>query len=427
MKDGPTNKFPRIVRAVPDPLGLYLHAGYNDHKAILNMLATGDKTFFGAVFDPTKLDRHAELREQIFENKLDAILDPCTIRSATPGGFSNAISALPWGKNRPHNEDDFKGLSGRRSIGDLAAFTCEHGFTQVMAPSHYISNVNDPWLDIDIDSICTFRSALDKVGCSSVPMILPLAIPYRLFRNSDERNALIDRIRQLPVNSIWLSIDGVGRNSTSTAARNYIDAARDFHALDIPLVANHIGGGMFGLSLLAFGAVGGIAHGVMQNESYQTSHLKKPRKPSKFGRKRLVYVPSIDAMLPCKEAEILLSSRRAKAHFACTDSRCCPRGAKDMLHNHTRHYLYQRMHEVAGLSRMPETLRPQRFLDQHLRPATDKAVAATQIEWPDKKVLEKMQKNRKHLDTLRIALGDYSDKNPPKTFALHPKMRVARS
>lgn len=425
MKSSPENRFPRIVRAVPDPLGLYLHAGYNDHRALLNMLSTGDKTFFGAVFDPTKLGRHAELLEQILENKLDAILNPGTIKSAMPGGYSDSFGNLPWGKKRPHIEDDFKGLSGRRLLGDLAAFACDKGFTQIMAPSHFVTHLDDAWLDIDIESVCNFRTALDRVGGSSVPLILPLAVPYKLFRDSDARNLLIEKIRQLPVNSIWLSIEGVGRNSTSTAARNYIDAARDFHRLDIPLVANHMGG-MFGLSLLAFGAVGGIAHGVMQNETFKSSHWRKPRSNNSFGPKRLIYVPSIDAMLPTKEAEILLSSRRAKSHFACTDSQCCPRGTKDMIHNHSRHFLYQRMHEVAGLSRMPETLRPQRFLEQHLRPATDKALAATQIEWPDIKYLEKMQKNRKHLDTLRIALGHFAEKSPPKSFSLHPKMRAAR-
>ena len=426
MSDQSFTSFPKIVRSVPDPLGLYLRPGHNDHRTLLNFLAKGNKSFFGVVFDPTKHDRHSELREQILDSNLDAILDPRTIRSSLPGAFSPSMGTLPWGKERPHIYEDFEGVSGRRLIGSIASFACDHGFTQVMAPTHYINTIDGPWLKHDINSTIQLRNFLDKNGGAKIPLIYPLTIPYSMFKNINERRTLIHMLEQLPINSIWLLIDRVGRNSTATAARNYIDAARDFHSLGIPIVADHMGGAI-GLSLLAFGAVGGIAHGIMQNESLQANSWKKPRKEGgKFSKQKRIYVPAIDAMLLEKEAIILLNSRRAKAHFACNDSKCCPRGVKDMIENHAQHFLYQRVHEVGGLSQIPETLRPQRFLEQHMRPATDKALAATQVKWNDEKIEKKMQNNRKHLDTLRIALGDCAAKHPPRSFSLHPKMRITR-
>ena len=417
--------FPKIVRAAPDPLGLYLRPGHTDHKTLSSLLATGKKSFCGVVFDPTKHQRHSELREQILEGNLDAILDPRTIKSATPGGYTSSMGELPWGKEQQHRYDDFKGVAGRRLIGLIAEFTCDNGFTQVMAPTHFINSVTDPWLNIDIESTCRLRTSLDKNGGAAIPLVYPLAISYKLFRNAEERMYLVEKLRQLPVNSIWLLVSGQGRNSTATAVRNYINGARDFHSLQVPLVADHMGGAI-GLSLLAFGAVGGIAHGFMQQETFNTSHWNKPQKKGNFGQPRKIYVSAIDGMLTEKETEILLNSRKGKAHFACNDSTCCPRGRKDMTEHHMRHFLYQRMSEIGGLSQIPETLRPQRFLEQHLRPATDKALAATQIEWNDEKIEKKMLVNRKHLDTLRIALGDYAEKNPPRSFALHPKRRVTR-
>ena len=424
MSDNFTS-FPKIVRAAPDPLGLYLRPGYTDHKTLSSLLATGKKSFCGVVFDPTKHKRHAELREQILDSNLDAILDPRTIRSATPGGYTSSIGELPWGKEQPHRYDDFEGVSGRRLIGAISAFACENEFTQVMVPTHFINAIDDPWLNIDLNSTFRLRSSLDKSGGSTIPLIYPLAVSYKLFRNAEQRRRLVKKLQQLPISSIWLLVSGQGRNSTAAAVRNYIDGAKDFHSLHIPLVADHMGGAI-GLSLLAFGSVGGISHGFMEQETFNTSHWNKPQKKGSFGKTRRIYIPAIDGMLTEKEAEILLNSRKGKAKFACNDSKCCPRGIKDMIGNHMRHFIYQRMQEVSGLSQIPETLRPQRFLEQHLRPATDKAVAATQVEWNDEKIEKKMQSSRKHLDTLRIALGDYAEKNPPRSFSLHPKRRVSR-
>lgn len=427
MSKKPFTDFPKIVRPLPDPLGLYLRAGHNDHKTLLNLLAMGKRAFCGVVFDPTKHDRHRELREQVLHNNLNAIFDPKTLRSSLPGVYTDALGSLPWGKGRQHNPDDFTGISGRRLIHAMAAYSCDNGFTQVMAPTHYIAAIDDPWLNIDIESTCRLRNFLDSNGAASVPIIYPLTIPYRVFRNADQRAGLIRILQQAPVSSVWLLIDGVGRNSTATAVQNYISAAREFHSLGIPIVADYMGGAI-GLSLLASGAVGGMTHGVMLNEQLQASSWRRPkRNNSKYTSRRQIYVPAIDAMLPEKEAEILFSSRGAKSQFGCHDSSCCPRGIQDMVENHSRHFLYQRMAEVGRLSQIPETLRPQRFLEQHVRPATDKALAATRIDWDDEKITKKMYKKRKDLDTLRIALGDLARRNPPRSFSLHPKTRVSRA
>lgn len=140
-----------------------------------------------------------------------------------------------------------------------------------------------------------------------------------------------------------------------------------------------------------------------------------------------VYIPALDLLLKREVAQKLMdSSNRAKSLFGCTDTNCCARGVKDMLANPGRHFLYQRMKEVNSLSQIPETLRPQRFLDQHLRPTTDKAVAAAGINWEETELATKMQDNRKRLDALRVALGNLAESSPPKSFAAIPETRVAR-
>jgi hypothetical protein len=83
-----------------------------------------------------------------------------------------------------------------------------------------------------------------------------------------------------------------------------------------------------------------------------------------------------------------------------------------------------------GLGPVPEQLRPQRFLDQHVRSASDRTITATTINWQNDEMgeimAEKMRKNRKRLDALRVALGNHAEKNLPRSFAQLPQTRAAR-
>ena len=97
-----------------------------------------------------------------------------------------------------------------------------------------------------------------------------------------------------------------------------------------------------------------------------------------------------------------------------------------MLQAPVRHFLFQRSREVAGLSQIPESLRPTQFLEEHLRPASDRALVAMSLALPEL-LQKKMAFQSKRLNELRIALGTYAQKRREHgTFAQHPKTRAAR-
>ena len=86
--------FPGSRQAVlpsPDGLGLYFRPARNDHRELLNLSAAGDAHYFGAVFDPTLVKRHGELRAQVLRVQLDAILDPKTQQSSLPGSYNDDL------------------------------------------------------------------------------------------------------------------------------------------------------------------------------------------------------------------------------------------------------------------------------------------------------------------------------------------------
>ncbi|MGH8533235.1 MAG: hypothetical protein ACREV1_11065 [Gammaproteobacteria bacterium] len=417
--------YPRSVRPAPDPIGLYFWLGRNDHLEVLNFIASGEAACCGFVFDPTLLKRHQDLREQVLNRRLDAILDPKTQQSATPGGYNNRLGDLPWGVRRPHTPVDFEERSGRRLLAALGDFVLEHGFTQVLAPTHVLRSAHDEWLATDLESTRRLRGHLDRRG-SEVPIIYSLAVAYSVLRDPEQRSKLVDALRTAPASAVWLKVDGFGSSSSASAIRTYLEAAADFRELDIPIIADHVGG-LIGLSLLAFNATGGLAHGVTLGERFDATHWRKPRSESIFAPQRRVYIPQVDLMLKPAEARMLLgTSSRAKALFGCPDEKCCPRGITDMIENRARHFLYQRTKEVSHLSQIPERLRAQRFLEQNVRPTTDRALAAANIDWQDEVMAKKTRNHRKRLDMLRVALGEYASMSLPRSFAQLPKTRAVR-
>jgi hypothetical protein len=408
-------------------VGLYVRAGRNDHKALLNLLSAGDLRCFGVVIDAVHVGRHRELREQVVEHRLDAILDPQTQAAATIGGYTEALGKLPWALDRPHRVSDFAGPAGRERMTHLGDFAVKHRFTQILAPTHLLQDGDDPWLARDIEATEWLRAHLDRNGATGIQLIYSLAVSYSAFRNRAQRRLLVEALRGVPAAAIWLKLDGFGSSSTPTAARTYIDAAADFHELGIPVIGDHVGG-LVGLGLLAFGAVSGIAHGVTLHERFDTSHWRKERQPGHgWSMPPRVYIRELDLMLKRDQARLLLeSTARARSLFGCRDSHCCPRNVKDMLENPARHFLYRRIEDVAELGRTPESLRAQAFLERHLRPTTDHALAAANINWPEEAMAKKTRDQRKRLDALRVAFSHQWEATPPRSFASVPLRRVVR-
>jgi hypothetical protein len=420
------NPPPRLIRSTPDPLGLFLRVGRNDHGEILDLLARGDAQFFGLIIESTAVKRQKELRERALASRLDVILDPRTQAAATVGGNTESLTALPWGLDRPAVPADFSDVAGRRRIQAIAEVVIDNGFTQVLAPTHSIASSTDPWLSIDAQSTRRLRHQLDRAGASHVQIPYSLAIPYSVLRDDDERESIIHDLRDVPMDSLWLQIEGLGSDATANGIRSYIRGACTFQALGKPLVADGIGG-LAGLSLLAFGATGGLAHGVTFGERVDHSAWRRPRdKANRFGPARRVYVPELDLLLEPKVAAFLIhSSTRAKGLFGCRDTQCCPRGIRDMQENRARHFLIQRMKQVGKLGQWHLPLRAGRFVEEMVRPASDMLVQATNWNLKDVELGAKLGKQRRRLDAVRTALNaDVA--NIEQRSAVVPKTRSAR-
>ena len=409
-------------------MGLFIRAGRLAQEDLQNFIAARRAGLTGVVFDAKRVLQQKALLSLVLECGLDAVLDPLTQPMATVGGYSTSMGSHPWAEKRPHSIADLTtDLSQRRMADQIAGFVVQHGFTQVLAPTHLLTGPDDPWLDIDLALADALRTALDSAGASKVQIQYVLAVGYEAFRTAKTREALLNRLRRARYEGLWLNIDGCGSDSSPTAVTRFCEAATEFQSLNVPIVADHVGG-LVGLSLLAFGAVGGLAHGITLAERFDASTWHKVPKGRPFAPQVRVYLPQLDLMLDRGSAEKLFESGggRARSALGCRDDNCCPRGVEDMLRTPAPHFLYQRTQQVAGLSRIPESLRPSQFLEEHVRPASDVALKVSRLDLPDD-LAKKIQQQTKRLNALRTTLGPYAPQRRDVAFALHPVTRSARA
>ena len=361
--------FPRSIREVPLPLGLYFRPGLNDHWELLKLLAENHRDFSGLVFDATLDSRQDELRKSALRRGLDSILDTRAMELATPSGFTGTRTGLAWAGQRQHRPVDLTAQGGEDMIAQIVDHARQRLYTAVLAPSHYMASPNDPWLPIDRDLTLELRRRLPDSGPGRVALYYPLAIPGKLLRDPEQRGALKHFLQSLPIDALWLRISGFGSECRSVALAGYIEACRDLHTLGLPMVAEK--SGTVGLALLAFGAVGGIESGVTIGETCDISHwLKEPTGESAFAPGPRVYIAELQMFLKREQAREVLASHMARS-LACRDPACCRHGHADMIGSPRRHFLMTRMSEVARLGQVAPEARPSVYLDDLLRPATD--------------------------------------------------------
>ncbi len=140
-------------------------------------------------------------------------------------------------------------------------------------------------------------------------------------------------------------------------------------------------GGLAAVAVTAFGAVGGISHGLGEKERFAAGDWNKPPVPRAGGggREKRLLVPGLDRLLSLKQVELLIAADGGRILLGCQDRACCPNGHNDTLKDLKGHYLRQRVKPLERLSRVPESRRINDFLRHDLDPAARIAEKATKL------------------------------------------------
>ena len=418
---------PQQMRPEPQRLGMYIHVGFSQHKEVLALLAEGIRDFYGIIVNASLVGSHKELIAEAHKLGLDVILDAQTQKSATIGGYTSSLGNLPWGLSRPHRVDDFGPVRSRVIARQIAEFAHAHGYTQILGPTHILQGPNDPWLRRDIESMGFQRSVLDEQK-STTSLIYPLALPILVLRDRLQREAIIAALADAPCDALWLKVENFGSDATGEKTTAYIEACSDFQRLGVPIVADQVGG-VPGLGLLAFGATGGIAHGITMLEGFKPAPWRRERKKKQKGGMPIrVYVERLDLLLkPSEAAAFFRTSSRMHSQFGCHNTHCCPKGVSDMLQHPSRHFIYQRSRQIGELSQAPEGIvRIQTYLDNEVRRVSDDVATVANFSSLNSGLKKSLAKRQERLGRFRKAVGRLAEASPIVTPSLIPLSRQAR-
>lgn len=401
MKPAPAS----LLRIADPALGLYFRPGRSDHTTLLQALASGPPSFQGAVMDASHEKRQRELRLQLANRGYESVLDPMALELATAGGWEReGLRGLEWAGKGIHTPDRFR-AGGVADLADpIAKFASEKRYGAVLAPTHFITGIDDPWWKVDRLTTLRLRNQLDTAGRSDLPIYYRLAVSRDTLVDESQRMAMFHALADLEVDAIWLCLSPVSTTSGPIVLRSYLEVCHDFASIGRPLVAEKAG--FLGLALLGLNAVGAVESGITLGQGFEAARLINPprkREDAKpFGPQPRVYLNHLGLTLTRDEAAEFFQKRGTKGRFGCQDQPCC-RSWQDMIDEPRRHFVYTRAREVASISRVPSHDRPTAALDW-IRDASDAAVHASKAD------SKKFEKVKRRLDGLRMTMSDIVQK-----------------
>jgi hypothetical protein len=310
------------------PLSGFLRVGHTGHRKLEALHAAGRFPFRRIVFDAAHIDEQVELFKML-SGRCEIVLDPNFAEMSMPGRFQSAVSKLPWANaERPWEPSDFARGRNLDIPKLIAEFAIKHGVNMVLSPSHFIEPATALWRAVDLRACEALRLELDQMGGSHIAIDYQLLTTNALLKDEHARIEMIDGLNSLPIDNIWLRTSGFGATATGVGTRHFIEAVRRIHQVQRPLVADGVGG-LAGLAAAAFGAVGGICHGVGQKESFDLNDWKRASARTGGGATTRVYLPELDRYFSEDQLNSIFGAKGGNSRFGCTDTNCCHHGPED--------------------------------------------------------------------------------------------------
>lgn len=409
----------------PSEVGHFLRIGTSGHRQLETLLGAGKMQLDRVVIDASAAVRQHELIGSLADAGAELILDPNIAELSSPGRFAGTASAAPWANPRSVlTPDDLRPNANRDVIGQIARFAVAQGFHAVLAPTHILEGSTDPLFAVDRDATAALRRALDSEGGAAIEINYALNIKYASLRDPSQRRAFIAALPDVPYANLWFRVSGFGADAKPMGLRRYIAAMMDFLRLDRPIVADAVGG-LAGVAIAAFGAAGGICHGVAEKERFDSSDWHKPPKQGGGGREKRVLITGMDRLLSLKQIEALMAAPGARKLLSCHDRSCCPNGFSDTIKDPKAHYLCQCARQIADIARVPENRRVRHFLDRELSDAERVARSAAKLKVEDQELVDVLTRNSVRLEKMCAVLEDLSKTVEGAPRALVPRRPAA--
>lgn len=404
-----------MLRPTTPPIAGFLRIGHTGHRKLAELNAAGRLHFKRAVFDASHIGEQQDLLTTLKASGCEIVLDPNMAEMAALGRYASSVSKLPWANpDRPWTPEDFGRTRNLNTAKVIAAFAVAKGVHAVLAPTHLTETMNDGWRSVDMQLCEALRYELDRAGGADIAIDYQLITTAALLKDTNARATFVADLADLPVENVWVRASGFGATATGAGTRGIVEALQSLHEAGRPLVID-LAGGFAGLAVAAFGAAGGLCHGVGQKESFKAGDWKKPPAGGGGGSAVRIYVHELDRYFKEDQLNALFEAKGGRSRFGCVDTSCCRNGTEDMIGNAHAHFLMQRSRQIDDLSSVPEARRVDHFLLRHLDPAVRSARAAVKFKITDEQVLKSVTEAKARLIRIRDALGDLQARGAPET------------
>lgn len=389
---------------VCSPIGHVIRIGDWAHRRLEDLHAEGRLPAQAVIVDASVAPRQKTFIRSLRESGADVILDTKVAELSVIGRCSGAAGRAPWsGDGRPLEERDFGQGTSAELFGEIARAAVALGVSAVLAPTHFLRDgADDPWLKTDVESVGFLRDALDREGGQGIGLDYSLILPHVRLPSPDEGTAAFELLRGLPVDNLFVRLSGFGIDSGPFTVKRTFDGIVALHALDLPLVLDCVGG-LVGVGAVAFGVVGGIAHGIGERERFSARDWDdepRPRERGAGGRAVLLPVPGLDRSFRRKDFNLIVGSRGGRRLVACGDRTCCPQGLTSMIADPRAHLARQRFRAMNELERVPDVRRARHFVDLEVRTAERKARDLSRVKTGKATVDKALANSRKHMDKM---------------------------
>ncbi len=419
-----------VIELYPrSPIGQFFRLSGSPRLLLEEALASGRLMRDGkcildrVVVDGALVEKQSSLLTALVASGAELTLETNVAELSSIGRYAGAVRQAPWAvADRALEPADWDGARGYERISNIARFAVEKGFSRVLSPSHLVSGAHDPLFELDIAIATRLRHALDENGGEAVTVDYGLLLPYHGLRSAETRAGIIQTLHSVPFENLWLRISQFGRDASPLGIRRYIDALRDFIDVGRPVIADGVAG-FAGLATVAFGAAGGLSHGIGVHERFDASSWNKPAKKKQAGGLApRALIASLDRQLTYDQIR-MIAAAGGQSLVSCNEP-CCRKGLPDMLDDPRTHYIQQRRGRVHELSGEPPTRRADYFVHHMLVPADRRARRMSRLSLPDPKLSELLMRESQHLERVLAVLDNLREHDEYSRRSLTPRAVV---
>jgi serine/threonine-protein kinase len=307
----------------------------------------------GFVYPANFLPRYRNSLSALSSLGLRHMLDPVTYRLAYSSfAQTEGVINLPYLTNKGNvlSPADLQTLAAQRDyVQKCLEWQRQWGAMAFVAPFHFCRDLASSWLEIDI-KLLEEAVAYGRQAASSLPVYAGMCCNIEAYTIEANRLALLNRYSRARPDGYLFYVDNIDeRTNNVVQLGSYVSLLLLFQRLGQPVFGCRVG--TMGLGLLAAG-VDGIENGVASLSSFSESNLLANRSTG-YDMTRKYYIPQIMLTLPVPMAEDILSdARNAKLRCGCSHCGGATRGLDRVA---KRHFMYQRVREVAELNALPDT------------------------------------------------------------------------